>query len=117
MPLDQHQAWFANAMADPDIACFICYRAIKKIGIVRFDRVESAVWQVSINLNPVCRGLGYGAKVLQAGLDHFRALHQEKLMVTAEVRDKNIASQHIFQRCGFALVSDEYEFLRYTRDL
>ena len=52
----EHLAWFARAIADPSRILLIGEDAGAKVGMVRIDR--GAESEVSINVNPACRGRG-----------------------------------------------------------
>lgn len=92
---DVHMAWFARAIADPRISLFIGEADGTKVGMVRFDHLEPT--EVSININPACRGRGHGRDLLAA------ALAQVNGEVVADVLEDNVASRQLFEGAGFAL--------------
>jgi RimJ/RimL family protein N-acetyltransferase len=106
---DTHLAWFPKAVVDEQRAIFIAEEDGRKIGMIRFDRDERA-WTVSINLAPDQRGKGYGDRILSAGIN---AIGSPPLI--AEIKDDNIASIRLFERCGFRRISHEDGWLHYTR--
>lgn len=92
-----HAVWFENALANPEITLLIGEVEGEKVGMVRFDHGPET--EVSINVNPACRGRGYGLALLRQGV----ALAGGE--VFAEIRDENLASRRMFERAGFRLVA------------
>lgn len=106
-PLDAHRAWFAAALADPQRTLLIGELEAQKVGMVRFDR--GAVTEVSINVNPDCRGRGLGRALLAL------ALRREPGEVWAEVKDENGPSRRLFEGAGFELREARDGLRRYVR--
>ncbi len=103
----EHMAWFERVLADPAAVLLIGEDGGRKAGMVRLDRGERVV--VSININPECRGLGYGLALLT------EALAQVSDEVWAEIKDDNLASQRLFRRAGFEPVGGDGGFGHYRR--
>jgi RimJ/RimL family protein N-acetyltransferase len=112
---DMHVAWFADALMSPDRKIYIGYRGTAKIGVVRFDKIDSAnnVFLVSITISPAQRGRGFGKSLLSAGIETLPSA-----ILTAEIASDNFASRRIFEACGFqSLVADTSGgLLQYRRD-
>ena len=71
----------------------------KKIGVVRFDR-EASTSTISINLNPLFRGQGYGKKSLKECLDiYFQNFDVNEII--AKIDPGNLVSKKLFQGMGF----------------
>lgn len=111
----QHQKWFATALADPKRMMVMGVIDQRQIGLLRFDPVGSD-WEVGINLNPSERGKGLGTLLLRLGCDQFWTQHPDQKLIAA-VRTDNVASRKIFEACGFHHVNrqdqhDHFEAVR-----
>jgi len=91
-----HEAWFLRTLADPATTLLIGEVGGEKVGMVRFDHGPET--EVSINVNPACRGRGYGLALLQAGIAQVGG------EIFAEIKDDNLASRRMFERAGFQFV-------------
>jgi RimJ/RimL family protein N-acetyltransferase len=99
---DEHQAWFARRLQDPDCLLFIAEEASGlPIGQVRFD-VDRARHTaiVSISVDALTRGSGVGRAVLAAGL-RAMAGHAPGMTVVADVVQENARSVRLFASAGF----------------
>ena len=85
-------------------------------GYVRFDRTLDAdnIFEVSILLDPVFRGQGVGALVLN---EAFNRILEEfgGCTIIAEVSTTNIASLSIFLGLGFQPLTSENHFLKLSK--
>ena len=98
-----HDRWFSSAISKKRHLCLIGEHNADKIGIVNFEQFQSKHWQVSINLNPEYRGLGFGALLLRnAGINLIK-INGLPCIMHAVVKGKNYASKKIFERCGYTL--------------
>ncbi|HEY0436568.1 MAG TPA: GNAT family N-acetyltransferase [Phenylobacterium sp.] len=102
-----HMAWFERALADPKVTLLIGEEGGTKLGMVRFDHLQAT--EVSINVNPACRGQGRGQALLAA------ALAQVSGEVVADVLEDNLASRRLFERAGFVLSGAHAGLRRYVR--
>ena len=102
-----HLAWFARAIDDPRRTLLIGELGGQKVGIVRFDHGEET--EVSINLNPDCRGRGLSYALLSEALAYASG------PVIAEIRPENLASVRLFERAGFVFTDRPDGLPRYTR--
>jgi RimJ/RimL family protein N-acetyltransferase len=111
---ETHAAWFAVALASPDRTIYIGHSESKKIGCIRFDRIRDSgeKFLVSIVIAPQERGRGFGLALLRSGIAILPTAGLE-----AEIAIGNLASQRIFEACGFERIFDESDdqFLRYRR--
>ena len=92
-----HLAWFDKALRSPRLTLLIGEQDGRKVGMVRFDHGEQT--EVSINLNPACRGERLGSALLA------EALKSVGGDLTAEVKGENLASRRLFEDAGFAFRS------------
>jgi RimJ/RimL family protein N-acetyltransferase len=102
IPYGEHEAWLAAALVDPARTLLIgVLPGGESVGMVRFDRFEGGETRVSINLAPEWRGRGLGTALLRLAV---ATRADERLR--AEVRAANAASLRLFERCGFACLSE-----------
>jgi len=101
--LESHKNWFYKKLKSNSTFLFIAEKNEDKIGIVRFDKTNCDTYEVSINLNPICRGKGYGKAILNQITDIFLSKYKNKIIV-AEIKEINIASEKIFSYSGFKYI-------------
>lgn len=95
-----HETWFRKRLGDNDGVSIIGEVAGEAVGIVRFDRLPDRAYLVSINLAPRWRGRGIGAQLLARACDHFEST-VGRVVLKAEIRHGNAASERIFAANGF----------------
>ncbi|MBU0630335.1 MAG: GNAT family N-acetyltransferase [Candidatus Margulisbacteria bacterium] len=95
---DDHQKWFQKSLADPKRELLIVEAEGRKIGLLRFDRLNEFSREVGINLAPEMRGQGFGAKVLAA-------IPMTDLLI-ARAKTNNIGSIKAFKKAGFKELFD-----------
>ncbi len=99
--LDQHLVWFANSLQNAQRHIWVGSIGAIPVGVVRFDQLAAASFEVSIFLNPELPGLGLGVPLLAAGEAALSELHQGHLEIHADTLSTNSASQAIFARQGY----------------
>lgn len=100
---DAHLRWFAAALDDPARLLLIAQSGETKVGMARFDELAPRVWEVSINLNPACRGQGLGRPLLSGAVQAITGRHPERIV--AEIKPANAVSRHLFEALGFRRVA------------
>ncbi len=96
----EHLAWMEASLANPDRILTLILEDDVPVGVLRFDRVDTAsAFEISILVDPRRHGRGIAAAALRLGQTLFRgtALH-------AEVAPENTASQRLFQGAGFRTI-------------
>lgn len=96
--LRTHLRWFRAKLADP--ACRILVaraRGGKPVGQLRLDAVADGTAEVSIVVDPACRGRGVGTAMLRSIPDGGRRLRR----LVAYVRPDNASSAVAFLKAGF----------------
>jgi len=103
IPWELHRDWYVKTMQDPnEVLLFADYHG-KQMGTVRFDVEKKHSAEVSININPEMRGNGLGRKLLGAACRYgFHKLGLKE--IDAEIKEKNVASIHIFESVGFQFI-------------
>lgn len=92
---DEHEAWLARVLADPDRRLSIAELEGRPVGTVRFDRDDDH-WEVSITVAPAARGRGLAVPILLAAENSLGTAH-----LRACVRRDNAASVALFRRAGY----------------
>ncbi|HEV7233620.1 MAG TPA: UDP-2,4-diacetamido-2,4,6-trideoxy-beta-L-altropyranose hydrolase [Sphingorhabdus sp.] len=98
---DEHNAWFARRMADPQTVMLIGIAQDGEIGFVRFDVAADAA-KVSIFLAPGQSGRGLGRALLQAGEQWLVAHYPDIRRFHADVRPENGASIALFRGADYS---------------
>ena len=83
--------------------CLFCvtWKIPPLLGFVRFD-VHYHYAEVSINLNPRCRGKGFAKRCLTAALERFQREFRKPTQIIARIKIDNEASQRLFTGAGFS---------------
>ena len=99
---DDHIAWLERKLVSKETMILIgCDSASgEELGVVRFDAHDENFWIVSINLSPAWRGKKMSSPLLDEAVIFFGKIHTA--IVTAYVKQDNIASRRCFERSGFA---------------
>ena len=98
---DEHAAWFARRLANPDVAFYIVETHYGiPAGQVRFERKQANIWEISFLLAPLYRGRGLGQSALDAALQKFGQT-LPKTVVIGRVRVGNAASARVFRALRF----------------
>lgn len=98
----EHRAWLAERLASPSTRLYVGLAGEEPIGLVRMERDDQAVVEVSISVAPAARGRGLGRRLLSAGLDAARTDPAFPLAsFVARVRPDNAASLRLFVGADF----------------
>ena len=113
---DEHCAWFKEALNNPLKLIYIGESDNIRLGVCRFDLDKNnSVAEVSININPIFRGKGYGKDLLISSIDKFEK--ENKFLLVAFVKKENLASQTLFEYVGFTLSSYHDGIIKYERQV
>ena len=102
-----HIRWFAASLSNLDRDLFIAVENGRDVGLVRFDKHDDT-WLISINMAPAERGKGYGTAALRKAMSE---VGNRRFL--AEVRPDNLASNRLFERCGFRRAEEKDGFLQF----
>jgi len=100
IPFEAHQAWLDRTLADTRRRLWVAHIGTRDVGVIRFDRRDDSVWEVSLYLDPTLHGLGLGAMLLRQGETALR-MRDGAATVCAEVLPTNPASQRLFVAAGY----------------
>ena len=102
----EHEDWFNSSLNNADRKMYIGEVDSFKIGVCRFDRnKKNSTVEVSINMNPKFRGLGFGKRFLASSIEYFQNEHRNDLL--AKIKPKNLSSLNIFKSLGFKEISSK----------
>jgi RimJ/RimL family protein N-acetyltransferase len=113
---ETHEAWYRGLLASRDRHLYLgLLDGVERVGVCRFD-MESGNGraEVSINLNPACRGRRLSAALLSAAMTRFR--NEQGANLSARIKPSNIASIRCFTANGFVLVGGDTELAHYRYD-
>ncbi|MEQ3641407.1 MAG: GNAT family N-acetyltransferase [Alteromonas sp.] len=114
---NEHVSWLQHALNDKKKLLILCYlEDADPVGFVRFD-VHRRYTEVSINLNPRCRGKGYAKKCLTAALERFKKEFQRSTLIKARIKIENDASKQLFTGAGFRYLTTQDNITFYSLDL
>jgi len=101
IPWENHQAWFADKMNDPNSLMFIAEdEQGRPIGQFRLDRRSPGTGEVAISIASDARGAGYGTRLIELGVSEiFSTTGIARLL--AYIRPENQASIRSFEGAGF----------------
>lgn len=107
IPWEQHEAWFAGKMKNPDCRILIAEdERGNAIGQFRVDWRSAQDGEIDVSVSRECRGAGYGLRLIDLGATAaFAERHAERLH--AFVKPENRASRHAFESAGFKSLGEE----------
>jgi len=76
------------------------------VGVIRI----SDYCEISITVAPEHRGKGHAKEMLRQACKQSTSPYLD-----AEIRATNVASQYVFEQCGFKMISCDGEFMQYRR--
>lgn len=94
---EEHEAWLAGVLPDPDRELYIGEIGRRAVGSVRFDFGDSDEAEVSLYLDPALHGCGLGPALLLAG-----EAAADPALIRATVLEANRPSQRLFEHCGYS---------------
>lgn len=104
---EDHQKWFASALASSDRLLLIGQREGLPVGVVRFD-IQGDEAEVSIYLVPDIRQSGQGRELLQSA-EYWLAANRPKVnKISAYVLGGNERSHRLFLGAGYQVESISY---------
>lgn len=114
LDFDEHKRWYRSSLNYPQRLILICedYKNKNKIGMVRFDLIESKAL-ISINLRPESRGKGYAKKCLKKSIEFFVKYFPDCEFIEAKVKKINEASKNTFKGVGFYLSKSDKDNIYY----
>ena len=100
----EHSNWFHKSLLNKDRKLYLGEVNGEKIGICRFDfNKKNSSSEVSININPKMRSLGFGKRFLFQCIEDYLSINNHELL--AKIKSKNKSSLKIFDYVGFNINS------------
>lgn len=99
---NDHLLWLKKKLGDPNSIIYILLYNKKPIGVVRFEVKKDA--SIGITVAPNHRGLGLGSEILKIACNTF--WENSAVNILAYIKKGNIASQRVFEKAGFAFLSE-----------
>lgn len=111
-----HTKWFLDRLKRvADEPFMIFEHGAERVGFVRFDfDAELDQFAISIIVNPLFRGKGYGKTILKKAIEKVLESNP-KAVFYAEVHCKNQSSKSLFLNAGFQELSTKNNFLIFNR--
>ncbi len=104
-----HMNWFSQTLADERSVLLISSCGEDPVGCLRFD-IDGEKAEVSIYLDPSRHGQGWGTRALHQAMEWMYSEHPQVTLFTADVLAENTASAKLFQRCGYSLAWQRFEY-------
>lgn len=112
--LTEHIEWFRKRKARLDSEPVYAYFSRKSfIGMVRLDLVSDVAYELSLIINPLYRGQGYGKLVLKDICEFFSRGMLMRYDLFAVVHRDNETSRRLFLSLGFRPIGVEGNLLTY----
>tara|TARA_Y100000389_G_C17438240_1_gene506891 strand:+ start:127 stop:618 length:492 start_codon:yes stop_codon:yes gene_type:complete len=94
-----HLLWLYKNLKKKNVYIYIATKIpeLKKVGYIRFEKIKTKTWEISIANNPFFHGKGYGSKFIQKTLNKFKG----KNKFIAIVKNNNKESLNFFLKNKF----------------
>ena len=104
---EQHCNWFQKTIANQNVLFFLFFDEDTFVGQIRFNREseQSNECVISLSITKEYRVKHIAGKFLELGIDELKKNWYNIYSVVAEVKDENTASNALFLREGFELIS------------
>lgn len=104
---ENHVKWFNKVINDSNILFFLVFEGDDFVGQIRFVRTceESNECVISLSITPEYRGKHIGRDFMDLGIIEMEKNWKKIEIVKAEVKCENEASNKLFMKDGFDLIS------------
>lgn len=111
---DEHAKWYFDILSNNKKQLFIGVdKDNNKIGITRLDEINKELLEVSININPDFRNIGFGESLLFETIK--KVFNKKKdIKILSRILKTNKKSVNLFKKIGFKLHatrSKSYEYM------
>lgn len=97
---NEHILWYSTLLSN---SCDHGFMGIDDFNVsccfILFHQVESNQHEISINVNPNFRGIGYGSYFMKLAIEEFKKISSGSLVAT--ILDHNLPSEKMFANLGF----------------
>ena len=101
IPFEEHLNWIQRALQSPDCWLFVAQVGVLPVGSIRFDRVDTDHFKVSLYTDPQLQSVGLGPRMLLTGEQKMQSWLQTSFTIQAIVVAGNTTSHRLFERCGY----------------
>ena len=112
---EDHTNWFSKIQRSKNSVIIILSFSDDKIGMVRYDCINKSSI-ISININPVKRGMGYSTKILIESEIFLRNNSNFPYPLIANILKENEFSIRSFRKAGYQLESENDTYYRYLKN-
>jgi len=109
--IETHKKWFDKKLKSDACDIFIAEDENKiPVGQVRFEYEDGGA-VISYSIDKDERGKGYAKVMLKCAMNKVAANRSDITKFVAEVKKDNIASNEVFEKLGFTMISDNPHFV------
>lgn len=112
--LEDHEKWFANSLSMLTRKIYIAEINKVPLGVVRLDLNNTSEARISINVDLLYRGKGYGSKLVKQIGVYAKEWRNELQLIIAEVKPYNTSSIKCFQNAGYEVISEDTEIIKFA---
>tara|TARA_Y100001968_G_C19403416_1_gene742287 strand:+ start:530 stop:997 length:468 start_codon:yes stop_codon:yes gene_type:complete len=117
---ENHDKWYnAKLLSSKDVILVGRLNTIR-IGVCRFEFIDSNQFIVSYSLVPAMRGKRLSYQLLYKSIHKLKNIVEGDFNLIANVRDSNIASRKLLESLNFKevyTISSDHSFIKYTFNL
>lgn len=113
---ENHIKWYEKAVNDENILFFLIFEKEDFVGQIRFSResIYSQKCVISLSITSKYRGRHIASSFLELGIYEMKKNWKDIIMIMAEVKLENEASNKMFIREGFNLISSVNTYSRFV---
>lgn len=110
--LEDHKGWFDRVLKDSNKYLYILCDNDERVGQIRLDKQEDGSAIINYSISNQYRGNGYGRVIIQLANNIILSDSLPITSLIAKVKKDNVASQLIFEQCGYSIssITDFYEY-------
>ncbi len=113
----EHLNWLEKVLiGESNKILFVVEFEGQKAGQIRFDQLETGIFEISIALVPNFRGKGIGRTALQLGIEKMK-IEQKAEKIIAVVNQQNLGSLRFFQKANFVLQEQQDDWLKHILEI
>ncbi|MFA6308335.1 MAG: GNAT family N-acetyltransferase [Clostridia bacterium] len=112
----EHIRWFRNCIQNENVDIYICYLNVEPVGQIRLEYSDETA-NISYSIAKEHRNKGVGEAMINLTEVELISSHPNVTFLTGSVKLSNIASQKVFEKCGYdkKLMNDENEYFKYFK--
>ena len=106
---EKHKVWFLNSFRSKNVKIFICHYGSKKVGYLRFNKIDQISAKISIVIKEAFRGKGIASILLHKSTKI--AFKNDRInQIYAEVLKKKSSINKIFLNNGYKMIKFKKKF-------